>query len=75
MEFHISRRARDRYRFDDTLFVLSGRVIFAEYIRETWGPLPGKHFYRLLGGLDLIREEEKMRFAGPGPAQVYEFTG
>ena len=29
----------------------------------------------LLGSLDLIREEEKMMFLGPGPAQVYDFAG
>jgi glycosidase len=28
-EFHVSRQARDRYGFDDTLFSLSGNVIFA----------------------------------------------
>src|SRR5260370_7134663 len=28
-EFHISRRARERYRFSDTLFSFSGNVIFA----------------------------------------------
>ena len=31
MEFHVSRRARDRYQFDDTLFSLSGTVIFANF--------------------------------------------
>ena len=46
-----------------------------EYIRERWGGLLGKFLYRLLGGLDLIREEEKMRFIGPGPMQSYEFSG
>ncbi|HNS50865.1 MAG TPA: alpha-amylase family glycosyl hydrolase [Anaerolineae bacterium] len=29
MEFHVSRRARDRYRFDDSLFSLTGNVVFA----------------------------------------------
>ncbi len=29
MEFHISRRARDRYQFDESLYALSGNVIFA----------------------------------------------
>jgi hypothetical protein len=29
MEFHISRAARERYQFDQTLFALSGNVIFA----------------------------------------------
>lgn len=28
-EFHIARRARDKYRFDDALFAVSGNVIFA----------------------------------------------
>jgi hypothetical protein len=31
MEFHISRLARDRYQFDETLFTLSGNVIFANF--------------------------------------------
>ncbi len=50
---------------------LSGQL---EYIREKWGALLGRYLYRLLGGLDLIREEEKMRFMGPGPARPYEFA-
>jgi glycosidase len=29
-EFHVSRQSRDRYRFADTLFSLSGNVIFAD---------------------------------------------
>jgi hypothetical protein len=51
---------------------LSGQL---EYIRERWSYLLGKYLYRLLGSLDLIREEEKMIFLGPGPARVYDFTG
>ncbi|MFN8476118.1 MAG: alpha-amylase family glycosyl hydrolase [Anaerolineae bacterium] len=31
MEFHISRRARDRYQFDDSLFSISGRVVLANF--------------------------------------------
>jgi glycosidase len=46
-----------------------------EYIRERWGYLLGTHLYRLLSGLDLIREEEKAIFLGPGPSQVIDFTG
>ncbi len=30
-EFHIARAARDRYRFDDTLFAFSGNVILANF--------------------------------------------
>jgi hypothetical protein len=31
MEFHISRKARDRYRFDESLFSLRGNVILANF--------------------------------------------
>jgi len=31
MEFHISRQARDRYQFDQSIFSLSGNVIFADF--------------------------------------------
>jgi glycosidase len=31
MEFHISRKARDRYQFEESLFSLSGNVIFANF--------------------------------------------
>ncbi|MFH1175886.1 MAG: alpha-amylase family glycosyl hydrolase, partial [Acidobacteriota bacterium] len=46
-----------------------------EYIRERWGYLLGKILFRLLGGLDLIQEEEKVSFAGPGPSKVVDFAG
>ncbi len=46
-----------------------------EFIRQRWGPLLGKYLYRLLGSLDLIAEEEKAIFMGPGPSRVYEFAG
>lgn len=50
---------------------LSGQL---EYIRERWGGLLGQYLYRLLSSLDLIQEEEKAIFFGPGPAQVYDFS-
>ena len=31
MEFHISRKARDFYQFDESLFSLSGNVVFANF--------------------------------------------
>ena len=39
------------------------------------GNLLGNYLYRLLSSLDLIKEEEKAIFGGPGPAVVYEFRG
>jgi hypothetical protein len=46
-----------------------------EYIRERWFSLLGKYIYRLLSTLDLVKEEEKAIFLGPGPARIYEFAG
>ena len=31
MEFHVARRARDRYQFDQSLFQLNGNVVFADF--------------------------------------------
>jgi len=44
-----------------------------EYIRQRWGVVLSEYLYRLLGSLDLIQEEEKAIFVGPGPALVYEY--
>ncbi len=46
-----------------------------EWIRSRWGLFLGSYLLRLLGGLDLIREEEKPRFPGPGPSRVYAYDG
>src|SRR5262249_19240524 len=49
-----------------------------DYIRERWGYLLGKHLYRLLGGLDLLREEEKGAMfggGGPGPSIILQYGG
>jgi 4-alpha-glucanotransferase len=51
---------------------LSGQL---DYMREKWAPLLSDYLERLLGSLDLLKEEEKATFAGPGPAQVLEFAG
>jgi glycosidase len=51
---------------------LSGQI---EYIRSRWGLFLSTFLYRLLSSLDLIREEEKATFLGPGPSRVYEFAG
>ncbi|UCF29667.1 MAG: alpha-amylase, partial [Chloroflexota bacterium] len=51
---------------------LSGQL---EYMRRKWGYLIGDYIFRLLGSLDLISEEEKAIFHGPGPAYVLDFEG
>ncbi|MEJ2207510.1 MAG: alpha-amylase family glycosyl hydrolase [Anaerolineae bacterium] len=44
-----------------------------EFIRRRWGRLLGSYLYRLLSSLDLIVEEERAVFAGPGPSVVLEY--
>ena len=51
---------------------LSGQL---EYIRQRWASLLGQFLFRLLSSLDLIREEEKAIFLGPGPSLIYDFAG
>ncbi|UCF65916.1 MAG: alpha-amylase [bacterium] len=51
-------------------YSLTGQL---DYIRRKWGFLIGKYFFRLLRSLDLISEEEKARFLGPGISEVYRF--
>lgn len=51
---------------------LSGQL---EYIRQKWADLLGDFLYRLLSSLDLIKEEEKLSFLGPGRAEIPMFTG
>jgi glycosidase len=46
-----------------------------EYIMEHWGYLLGKYFHRILRSLDLFKEEEKISFLGPGPAEAYRYIG
>ncbi|MDR1596435.1 MAG: alpha-amylase [Treponema sp.] len=46
-----------------------------EYMRNNWGVLLGKFMVRLLMGLDVIKEEDKPLFFGPGPSQAYTYDG
>ena len=46
-----------------------------EFMRKNWGLLITKFISRLLTGLDVIKEEEKPGFFGPGPSQVLSFAG
>jgi hypothetical protein len=46
-----------------------------DYIRSRWGLVLGDRLLRLLGSLDLIHEEEKPRFPGPGPTRAYVYSG
>ncbi|GHV37592.1 hypothetical protein AGMMS49546_05850 [Spirochaetia bacterium] len=46
-----------------------------EYMRTHWGLLLGKFMARLLIGLDVMKEEDKPYFGGPGPTQVISYSG
>ncbi|OGO26125.1 MAG: alpha-amylase [Chloroflexi bacterium RBG_16_52_11] len=53
-------------------YSLNGQL---DYIRTRWGSLIGRQLYRLLTSLDLIAEEEKAVFFGPGPSIPFDFSG
>lgn len=44
-----------------------------EYIVEHWGYLLSGLLMRIIGGLDLLKEEEKPFFGGPGPTRIQDF--
>ncbi|MCL2721841.1 MAG: alpha-amylase family glycosyl hydrolase [Treponema sp.] len=46
-----------------------------EYMRKHWGLLISKFMARLLMSLDVINEETKPVFFGPGPSHVMTFAG
>ena len=46
-----------------------------EYMRKHWGLLISKFMARILMSLDVIKEEEKPVFFGPGPTEVMTFAG
>jgi len=46
-----------------------------DFMRKRWGLLLGRYMGRLLTGLDIIKEEEKPSFFGPGPSLVMDFSG
>jgi hypothetical protein len=46
-----------------------------EYIRKHWGAFLSKYMARLLMSLDIMNEEDKPSFMGPGPSEVLTFAG
>jgi len=46
-----------------------------DYMRKNWGLLISKYMARLLMSLDVISEEDKPVFFGPGPSEVMTFAG
>ncbi|MDR1240187.1 MAG: alpha-amylase [Treponema sp.] len=46
-----------------------------EYMRKHWGLLIARFMSRILISLDVIHEEEKPRFFGPGPMEALSYGG
>ena len=44
-----------------------------DYMRDRWGIVLGPLALRVLGGLDFVKEEDKVAFTGPGPIQLPAF--
>ncbi|GAB1481965.1 hypothetical protein MASR2M78_07800 [Treponema sp.] len=51
-------------------YSLTGQL---DYIRRHWGLVVGKYLLRLLTSLDVVKEEEKPVFFGPGPTREYVY--
>ncbi|MDR2768156.1 MAG: alpha-amylase [Treponema sp.] len=49
---------------------LSGQL---DFMRKRWGLILGKFMSRLLLSLDVIKEEDKPSFFGPGPSEAYTY--
>ncbi|MDA3809493.1 MAG: alpha-amylase family glycosyl hydrolase [Spirochaetaceae bacterium] len=45
-----------------------------EYIKEKWGELTDPFFLLLMKALDLIKEENKIFFHGPGPTKAIQYN-
>lgn len=45
-----------------------------EYIRSRWGDLLGHYLLKLLGSLNLLSEEERLRGLGPGPVAIPTYS-
>lgn len=45
-----------------------------EYIRSRWGELLGHYLLKLLGSLNLLSEEERLRGLGPGPVAIPTYS-
>ncbi len=43
------------------------------YIRENWGDILGDFMLKLMRGMDLIKEEEKLGLGGPGKQEVLSY--
>ncbi|MBN1519559.1 MAG: alpha-amylase [Spirochaetales bacterium] len=44
-----------------------------DFMRRRWGLLLGERMRKLLGGVDMLAEESKPHFPGPGPARVLSY--
>ncbi|HCM26932.1 MAG TPA: alpha-amylase [Treponema sp.] len=51
-------------------FSLTGQL---DYIRKRWGLVIGTYLIKLLTSLDVVKEEEKPVFFGPGPTRSYVY--
>ncbi len=52
-------------------FSLNGQL---EFLRKRWGLLIGEYLIRLLSSMDMVKEEEKPVFSGPGPTRAYVYS-
>ena len=66
--------------FDLISFLLQPMIQFPNsifdqlnFIKNHWKDLIDDELFLLLQGIDLLKEENKIHFTGPGPAQIHQF--
>ncbi|MDA3813030.1 MAG: alpha-amylase family glycosyl hydrolase [Candidatus Cloacimonetes bacterium] len=80
-KFFKTQPSVDNKEIDLISFLLEPKIKFPNsifdqlnFIKESWKELIDDELFFLLQGIDLLREENKIPFTGPGLAQIHQFN-
>ena len=80
-EFFKTQPSVDNKKIDFISFLLEPMLKFPNsifdqlnFIKENWKELIGDELLLLLQGIGFLKEESKVHFSGPGPAQIHQFN-
>ena len=80
-EFFKTQPSFDNKKIDMISFLLEPMLKFPNsifdqlsFIKEHWKELIGDELLLLLQGIGFLKEESKVHFSGPGPAQIHQFN-
>jgi len=80
-DFFKTQPSVDNKKIDFISFLLEPMLKFPDsifdqlnFIKEHWKELIDDYLLLLLQGIGFLKEENKIHFTGPGPAQIHEFS-